>query len=231
MRFGLQKMTLLDYPGKVACTVFTCGCNFRCPFCHNPALATGDQNAAGMMAEDDVLTFLRKRTGLLEGVCITGGEPLLHPGLITFISRIRELGFAVKLDTNGSFPDRLQDVLTQGQVDYVAMDIKNAPAKYAETAGLTTALPSVERSVEILKKSDIAYEFRTTVTGNLHEPEDFAEIGRWISGTERYFLQPFLDSGEVLKQDTGYPVSREKLQACLEAVRQYVPQAAVRGTA
>ena len=231
MRLGLQKMTLLDYPGKVACTVFTCGCNFRCPFCHNPALVTGDQNAAGMMSEAEILAFLRKRTGLLEGVCITGGESLLHAETASLIRQIRELGFPVKLDTNGSFPDRLQDLLAEGLADYVAMDIKNAPAKYAETAGLTTALPLVERSVEILKKSGIAYEFRTTVTGNLHEPTDFEEIGKWISGTERYYLQPFLDSGEVLKQDAGYPVSREKLQACLETVRKYVPQAAVRGAA
>jgi pyruvate formate lyase activating enzyme len=127
--------------------------------------------------------------------------------------------------------DVLAYILAEGLVDYAAMDIKNAPAKYAETAGLTTALPLVERSVELLKKSGIAYEFRTTVTGNLHEPADFEAIGKWISGAERYFLQPFLDSGEVLKQDAGYPVSREKLQACLETVRKYVPQAAVRGAA
>lgn len=231
MRFGLQKMTLLDYPGKVACTVFTCGCNFRCPFCHNPELVTGSPNAAGLLDAEEILTFLRKRSGLLDGVCITGGEPLLHGELPAFMGRVRELGFAVKLDTNGSFPDRLQEILSAGLADYVAMDIKNAPAKYAETAGLTTALPLVERSVEILKGSGIPYEFRTTVTGNLHEPEDFTAIGKWICGTERYFLQAFLDSGEVLKADAGYPVSREKLQACLLAVQKYIPQAAVRGAA
>ena len=231
MRFGLQKMTLLDYPGKVACTVFTCGCNFRCPFCHNPELVTGSQNASGMMDAEEVLAFLRKRAGLLDGVCITGGEPLLHAELPDFIGRIRELGFLVKLDTNGSFPDRLQEILAHKLVDYAAMDIKNSPAKYAETAGSAAALPLVERSVELLQGSGIAYEFRTTVTGNLHEPEDFTAIGKWICGTERYFLQPFLDSGEVLKADAGYPVSREKLQACLEAVQKYIPQAVVRGAA
>ncbi len=231
MRFGLQKMTLLDYPGKVACTVFSCGCNFRCPFCHNPELVTGCGSASGMMPEEEIFAFLQKRSGLLEGVCITGGEPLLHPEMPDVIARIRDLGFQVKLDTNGSFPDRLQEVMEKGLVDYVAMDIKNAPAKYAVTAGSAEALPLVERSVEILKNGNVPFEFRTTVTGNLHEPADFAAIGRWIRGTERYFLQAFLDSGEVLKQDAGYPVSAAQLQACLAAVQEFVPQAVIRGAA
>ena len=230
MRFGLQKLTLLDYHGKVACTVFTEQCNLRCPFCHNADLvmSTADELPLG---RDEIISYLRSRSKVLDGVCVTGGEPLLHGELPAFMGRVRELGFAVKLDTNGSFPDRLQEILSAGLADYVAMDIKNAPAKYAETAGLTTALPLVERSVEILKGSGIPYEFRTTVTGNLHEPEDFTAIGKWICGTERYFLQAFLDSGEVLKADAGYPVSREKLQACLLAVQKYIPQAAVRGAA
>lgn len=231
MRFGLQKMTLLDFPGEVACTVFSCGCNFRCPFCHNPELVTGCDRAAGLMDEEAILGFLRTRTGLLDGVCLTGGEPLLHPGLPDLIVRIRELGYKVKLDTNGSFPDRLQQLLEGKLVDYVAMDIKNAPAKYDRTAGMPHALELAGQSVEILKSHSTAYEFRTTVTGNLHEVEDFAAIGRWIAGTERYFLQAFLESGGVLVPDTGYPVTKEKMQACLEAVLPFVPKAAIRGAA
>ena len=228
MEFGLQKMTLLDYPGKVACTVFTGGCNFRCPFCHNPELVHGGTAPSGMMPEEEILQFLKKRSGLLDGVCITGGEPLIHAGLPDFIAKVRELGFLVKLDTNGSFPEKLRALLDAGLLDYVAMDIKNAPAKYAATAGCE-ALEQVEKSVEILRNCRIPFEFRTTVTGNLHEAADFTAIGRWLGGVERYFLQPFLDSGEVLKPDAGYPVSAAKMQACLAAVQVFIPGAVIRG--
>ena len=222
---GLVKLTLLDYPSKVAATIFTGGCNMRCPFCHNPRLVFLEEEE---LDRDYILSFLKSRIGILDGVCITGGEPLIHAGLPDFIEKVRELGFLVKLDTNGSFPEKLRALLDAGLLDYVAMDIKNAPAKYAATAGCE-ALEQVEKSVEILRNCRIPFEFRTTVTGNLHEAADFTAIGRWLGGVERYFLQPFLDSGEVLKPDAGYPVSAAQMQACLAAVQVFIPGAVIRG--
>ena len=192
MRFGLQKMTLLDFPGKIACTVFTSGCTFRCPFCHNGSLVReGDED--GAMTQEELLAFLRKRCGVLEGVCVTGGEPLMHRELFEFLKEVRALGYPVKLDTNGSFPDRLKEAVETGLVSYVAMDIKNTPEKYAVTAGCSGAglLDSVRRSVDFLLKSGTEYEFRTTVVKGFHKVEDFAAIGEWISGCKRYFLQKY----------------------------------------
>ena len=227
MRLGLQKLTLLDYPGLVACTVFSCGCNFRCPFCHNGSLVTADDRA--LLPAEEVFSFLKKRTGILDGVCFTGGEPLLHAEILDFAAQAKALGYKVKLDTNGSFPDRLAEALASKVVDYVAMDIKNSPAKYAVTCGNEAALPLVERSVELLRSGQTAYEFRTTVTGDLHESSDFAAIGQWISGAPQYFLQPFLASEDVLDKSSDHAVSSELLDACLAAVRPHVPNAAIRG--
>ena len=227
MRFGLQKLTLLDYPGQVACTVFTCGCDFRCPFCHNASLVTGTDDV--LEDETEILAFLRKRVGVLDGVCITGGEPLLHEGLPDFAREVKALGYKLKLDTNGSFPERLEHMVGDRLVDYVAMDIKNSPEKYARTVGGRDFLPQVRRSVEFLKRGLVPYEFRTTVTGNLHEPADFAAIGQWIAGADKYFLQPFLASGDVLAPDDGYALTRERVGEFLDAVRPFVPHAAVRG--
>lgn len=227
MRLGLQKLTLLDYPGLVACTVFSCGCNFRCPFCHNGSLVTSDDSK--LQPAEEVLSFLKKRAGLLDGVCFTGGEPLLHAEILDFAAQAKSLGYKVKLDTNGSFPDRLGQALESQVVDYVAMDIKNSPAKYAATTGNAAALELAERSVELLRNSKIEYEFRTTVTGNLHGSSDFAAIGKWISGAPRYFLQPYLESEDVLEKSPDHAVSSGQLDACLAAVKPYVPNAAIRG--
>ena len=228
MRFGLRKLTLLDYPEKVACTVFTCGCNFRCPFCHNPALVTGSEETLEYSFAD-VLAFLETRRGQLDAVCITGGEPLLHEELFDFARQVKALGYKLKLDTNGSFPDRLEKMIAEKLADYVAMDIKNAPAKYAETIGGRDFLPQVRRSVELLKENRVPYEFRTTVTGNLHDAADFAAIGEWIAGAEKYYLQPFLASGDVLVPGDGYALAPGRVTEFLNAVRPFVPQAAVRG--
>ena len=231
MRFGLQKMTLLDYPGKVSCTVFTSGCDFRCPFCHNASLVRPGE-AEGELSEEELLSFLRKRTGVLEGVCITGGEPLLHAELFDILPEIRAMDYAVKLDTNGSFPERLRGMVGNGLVNYVAMDIKNRQEKYASTAGVSDPrfLDHVKESVEFLKKGDVPFEFRTTVVRPFHEPEDFAEIGRWIEGAPRYFLQKYTDSGDVLGDESEMgPLSDEQMKQCLEAVRPYVPEAGLRG--
>jgi pyruvate formate lyase activating enzyme len=213
---GLQKTTLLDYPGKLACTVFTGGCNFRCPFCHNAALVERPS------AVDDVSTeaffkYITKRSSLLDGVCITGGEPLLNPDIVDFIKRIRALGLLVKLDTNGSFPDRLEALLDSGLIDYVAMDVKNSPEKYAKTIGLDDSydLSPIMRSIEIIMKKAPDYEFRTTVVRELHDEEDIKEIAALLSGTKRYYLQKYVDSGDILCQGySAYDDSQmQKLQA------------------
>lgn len=222
---GLQKMTLLDFPGRVACTLFTSGCNFRCPFCHNTPLVTG---GAPEFSEAALFGFLQKRRGLLDGVALTGGEPLLHPELPELLEKIRGLGYAIKLDTNGSFPDRLKKVLDAGLVDYVAMDVKNSKDKYDLTAGCAGVLPRVERSVRLLMQGGTDYEFRTTLVDELHEPEDFAAIGQWLRGAKRYYIQDFVDSGDILAGGM-HKASEEKTLACLAAVREFLPQAQRRG--
>ena len=222
---GLMKMTLLDFPGHIACTVFTLGCDFRCPFCHNATLVTHPEEG---LTVDELLSFLKKRQGILDGVCVTGGEPLLHGDLPDLLLKIRELGYAVKLDTNGAHPEALRAVVSRGLVDYVAMDIKNSPAKYPMTVGLPAMPAGVRESAAYLLAGGVPYEFRTTVVEELHEPEDFEAIGKWIAGAERYFLQRFTDSGDLIGEGMSAP-SVEKMEACLAAVRPYVPVAALRG--
>ncbi|MBR5743037.1 MAG: anaerobic ribonucleoside-triphosphate reductase activating protein, partial [Clostridia bacterium] len=193
---GFQKLTLLDFPGKVACTLFTPGCDFRCPFCHNASLVLSP--GADEVTEEEIFSFLRKRQGLLEGVAITGGEPLMQPGLDVFIRKVRALGYAVKLDTNGSFPERLAPLLEEGLLDCVAMDIKNSPARYDLATGVKTDLSRIRASVALLIGGRVPYEFRTTVVKGIHRAEDFPEIGRLIEGAARYFLQSYVDSGDVI---------------------------------
>ena len=230
---GLQKMTLLDFPGRVACTLFLGGCDLRCPFCHNYELAIGE--VPPVMEEDELFAFLAKRKGLLDGVAITGGEPCLHRDLPDLMTGIRELGFAVKLDTNGTHPDMLRDILSQGLADYVSMDIKNSPAKYAVTAGIggqeaveRACLDAVGESVRLLMESGTDYEFRTTVVDELHEVQDFEEIGRWIRGAKRYFLQCFTDRDTVPYGGLSAP-SKAKLEACAAAARKYIADVQIRG--
>ena len=195
---GLQKMTLLDFPGKVACTVFTGGCNFRCPFCHNALLVTKLPEKPDY-SEDEILSFLEKRTGLLDGVAITGGEPLLNPDIADFIRKIRSMGYAVKLDTNGSFPERLKAIVGEGLVDYVAMDIKHAPNKYNQIANRKDfSIEPILESVAFLKEGRIPYEFRTTVIREFHKEEDFISIGKWLSGADAYILHSYKDSERVI---------------------------------
>ena len=225
---GLQKMTLLDFPGKVACTVFTGGCNFRCPFCHNALLVTKLPEKPDY-SEDEILSFLEKRTGLLDGVAITGGEPLLNPDIADFIRKIRSMGYAVKLDTNGSFPERLKAIVGEGLVDYVAMDIKNRKEKYAETIGLKNLdLSKIEESVEFLKTGAVDYEFRTTVVEQFHTVEDIRAAAEWISGAKRYFLQNFVDSGELICEKVS-GVDKETMLKMKSAAADFVPQTEIRG--
>lgn len=194
---GLNKTTLLDYPGHVAATIFTGGCNFRCPFCHNAGLVL-TPSSAEIYSEEDVFSFLKKRKNILQGVCITGGEPTLSADLPAFIEKIKETGYKVKLDTNGYRPEVLQNLLTEGLLDYVAMDIKNSPKKYVYTAGVELDFGKIRESIELLKTSGIDYEFRTTVVKELHNTDDFLQIAKWIKGCSKYFLQQFVENENLL---------------------------------
>lgn len=206
---GLQKLTLLDFPGHTACTVFTGGCNMRCPFCHNSPLVL-EPDASSPFTEQDVFDLLKKRKGILDGVAVTGGEPLLQRDLARFLARVKDEGFLVKLDTNGSFPDRLAELLDAGLVDYVAVDIKNSREKYPLTCGVKNFnVSSVEKTVGLLMRGTVGYEFRTTVVKGYHGTEDIRAIAEWIAGADKYFLQAFKDSGAVLSD--GCEACDEKL--------------------
>ena len=224
---GLQKTTLLDFPGKVACTLFTGGCNLRCPFCHNASLVISP-DMSHLISEDEFFSFLNKRKAILDGVCITGGEPLLQKDIEDFILKVRALGFAVKLDTNGSYPDRLKSILDKKLVDYVAMDIKNQKEKYSLTCGVDVDTDDISRSISLLMSGDIEYEFRTTVVRELHTPQDIGEIGEWIRGAKRFFLQSFTDSGDIISSGLS-AYTPEEMAQILDFARKSVPSAELRG--
>ena len=207
---GLQKMTLLDYPGKVACTVFLPGCNFRCPFCHNGELLDG--SFPPLMEEGELLAFLAKRKGILDGVCITGGEPTLHPGLESLLREIKALGYRVKLDTNGYRPAVLRRLVEEGLVDYVAMDVKNSPSRYAATCGLELMdLTAIEESLRFLLSGAADYELRTTIVADFHDGDSFRDMAQWLVGlgegrkAARFFLQCFVDRETVLQSGLKAP--------------------------
>jgi anaerobic ribonucleoside-triphosphate reductase activating protein len=224
---GLQKMTLLDYPGRVACTVFFGGCDMRCPFCHNAELLDG--SAPPVMEENELLAFLEKRRGLLDGVAITGGEPLLQKDLPELAAKIRELGYPVKLDTNGTHPERLERMIRDGLVQYVAMDIKNSPERYARTAGLETLdLAPIRESAALLLQGDTEYEFRTTAVDEMHDDESFEKIGQWIRGAKRYYLQRFTDRETVPFEGLHAP-DEDRMRHWAEIVRPFVPSVQLRG--
>ena len=225
--YGLQKLTLLDYPGHTACTVFTGGCNFRCPFCHNAGLVTRIDPTA-TMEEEAFFAFLEKRRGILDGVCITGGEPLMQPDIRPFIEKIKNLGFGVKLDTNGSFPDKLEELIDSGLIDYVAMDVKNTIDKYSETAGVAVDTDAIEKSLDLLLEGRVDYEFRTTVVKELHTEEDIKKIASRIRGAKRFFLQNFVNSENLI--GTGLsahtPESMERMRLLATS---YIQNVALRG--
>ena len=227
---GMQKMTLLDYPGKVACTIFTAGCNFKCPFCHNRELVFIPENYEYFDSQD-VLDYLEKRKGLLDGVCISGGEPLLQENLESFIAKIRELGYKIKLDTNGGYPQKLKSIVEKGLIDYVAMDVKNSRDKYAETVGMNSAsfnLEPIEQSVEYLKTCGIDHEFRTTVVRELHTAEDLIEIAEWIGPDQKYYLQQYMDSENIIQRGfTAYDAA--EMEELKQTVAPLVPAVELRG--
>ncbi len=224
---GFQKLTLLDYPGKVACTLFTKGCNFYCPFCHNALLVDGGET--GEYTEEYILDFLKKRYGILDGICITGGEPLINKEIKEFIKNVKEIGYSIKLDTNGSFPKELKDLVENKLIDYVAMDIKNSIAKYPQTSGcekLDTNI--IEESIDFLLSGKIDFEFRTTVVKELHTISDIQDIGVRIKDAPKYFLQNFVDSGHIIGENLS-PVDEETLEKMLLAASEFVKSAEIRG--
>jgi pyruvate formate lyase activating enzyme len=225
---GMQSLTLLDFPGKVACILFVRGCNLRCPFCHNASLVRpGAENA---ISETDILSFLKKRQGLLDGVVISGGEPLMYPELLPFLHKVRALGYAIKVDTNGTNPDLLKQLVEENLADYVAMDIKNSPAFYSATCGLSKApIGAIDRSREYLMSDAVDYEFRTTVVNGLHTKESISELSCWIAGAKRYFLQGFKDSGDLLSPEDLSAFSEEEMRVLLEIAKIHVPTALLRG--
>ena len=223
---GFQKLTLLDYPGKVACILFTNGCNFRCPFCHNASLVRAQDGAD--ISDDEVLEFLKKRQGILEGVCISGGEPLIHNELKDFIREVKKLGYPVKLDTNGSFPQKLRELIGEGLVDYVAMDVKNSFEKYNVTTGINADIDSVKESIEILINGNIDYEFRTTLVSGFHTTQDMQRIGEMIKGTKKYYLQNFVDSGDILCPGLA-PLGEEEMELMKKTAEKYVSVTQIRG--
>jgi len=227
---GLQKMTLLDFPGKVACTVFLQGCNFRCPFCHNSDLLGSD--GPEPIPVETLLAFLKKRVGLLDGVCITGGEPTLQPDLPHLLRQIKDLGYAIKLDTNGSRPTMLKQLASENLIDYVAMDIKNCPDRYSETIGLSQMPAEIEESIAFLLEGDLDYEFRTTVVEEFHNEAAIEAMGQWLSHkgkAKRLFLQPYADRDSVLKQGLHSP-SSEKLRRFKAILEPYADFVEIRGT-
>ena len=224
---GLQKTTLLDYPEKLACTVFTGGCNFRCPFCHNASLVLRAGEVESI-SEDEFFSYISKRSKMLDGVCITGGEPLLNPDIADFIRKIRSYGLLVKLDTNGSLPDKLEALLEEGLLNYVAMDIKNSSEKYALTAGVDKFPAEIEKSIDLIIQKAPDYEFRTTVVRELHEAQDIVSIAKRISGAKKYFLQTYVDSGDLIN-DNFSAYSASEMLDILESARQILPITVLRG--
>ena len=225
---GLQKLTLLDYPGEIAATVFVNGCNFRCPFCHNASLVLPTKLAEGI-DEAEFFDFLDSRRGRLSAVCVSGGEPTLYPDLPEFLSKIRERGYLIKLDTNGFYPGKLKSAIDEGLLDYIAMDIKSSKESYGRAVGIPDIdISPAEESVKLIMSSGVDYEFRTTVTERFHSVEDFEAIGKWLSGCSKYYLQNFVDSGNLIDPSIR-GCDKNVMNSMLSAVKEYIPEAEFRG--
>ena len=226
--YGYQKTTLLDYPGLVATTIFTGGCNFRCPFCHNADLLINADNNS-MVSENEIFNFLNKRKNVLSGICITGGEPTLQPDLKDFISKVRTLGYKIKLDTNGYCPDVIYSLIEDKLLDYIAMDIKSGISNYSKVSGIPNLnIQKIKESISIIENSGIDYEFRTTVVSELHSEQDFLEIKEMLSSISPYFIQSFKDSGNILTFGLS-SCDTETLNKYLTIVKSKLPNSHLRG--
>ncbi|MBQ4648647.1 MAG: anaerobic ribonucleoside-triphosphate reductase activating protein [Clostridia bacterium] len=223
---GLQKLTLLDFPEHTACTVFTGGCNLRCPFCHNASLVKG---RAPTMDKEELWSFFKKRAGLLDGVCISGGEPLLQPNIGEFIKELRQIGYKIKLDTNGTYPNILCALLEEGLIDYVAVDLKNSPELYGKTVGIEGFdFEVIAKTMEILRAGKVPYEYRTTVVKPLHSLENLEALGKLIAPDEPWFLQQFTDSGDILGEGL-LPFSPDEMRTFAEKLKENNPSVSLRG--
>ena len=223
---GFQKMTLLDFPGRIAAIVFAYGCNLRCPYCHNASLVSLPPES---FSEDEVLSYLKKRSGILDGVCISGGEPLLQPDIGDFIGKIRDMGYKIKLDTNGTKPDKLAELISGGLLDYIAMDIKAPIEKYARVTGVDSAKSNICESIRTVMGSGVDYEFRTTVVREWHGAEDILAMGEMIRGAERWFLQCFLDSGKLVGSESLSAYGADEMRALRELAAPFAKEVGVRG--
>ncbi|MDR1590816.1 MAG: anaerobic ribonucleoside-triphosphate reductase activating protein [Puniceicoccales bacterium] len=218
---GIQRFSSIDFPGHLAAVVFTIGCNFRCPFCHNPELVIGGAN---VVSEEDVFQFLSTRMRQLEGIVISGGEPTLQPDLPDFIEKVRALGFRIKLDTNGTNPRMLAELMDRRLLDFVAMDVKHVWSRYVDAAGLRlVSIENIQRSVELLLLGDVDYEFRTTVIRDFHDPADIIAMSEQVRGAKRYVVQEFIPE-KTLSKDFAQklPFEKKTLEALVAAVAKNV---------
>jgi len=226
---GLQKTSLLDYPDVISAIIWTVGCNFRCPFCYNKDLVFGNKTP---ISEEQVLSFLEKRKGLLEALVVTGGEPLMHKDIPDFLEKVKELGYLIKVDTNGSYPKKLQEIIDKKLVNYLDMDVKAPKKKYDKLTGVKTDIKKVDQSIKIIKNSGIDYEFKTTFVPELLTKEDIVEIGKWLKGSKKYYLQQFKNDTNLISMDLQkfVPYSKKELTDTLEEIKPYFEKCEIRGT-
>lgn len=224
--YGFEKLSMVDFEGHLCATVFTGGCNFRCPFCQNADLV--NVTNLEQYSEDEIFAHLEKRKNVLDSVCISGGEPTLNPDLKNFIQKLKQRGLLVKLDTNGTKPDLLKELIDEGLIDYVAMDVKNSPALYPKTAGAIVNMDDVGKSVELLKSNVVPYEFRTTLVSGHHSNESIEEMGKWLDGADKIYLQCFVDSGNCLQQGLQ-KVPKDRALIFKTILQKYINQVELRG--
>lgn len=226
---GIQKLTLLDYPEKLACTIFTYGCNLRCPFCQNGSLVLENRYKNNNISKNELLEFLEKRKNILDGICISGGEPLINEDIFELFKEIKNLGYLIKLDTNGTFPEKIEKAIKEKLVDYIAMDIKNSKNKYLKTSGINNLdISKIEKSVEILKNSNIDYEFRTTIIEEYHDKKDIEEIGNWLKGSNKYFLQYYTYSEDIIGEKLTKP-NKETMDLYKNILEKNIKTVEIRG--
>ena len=225
---GFQKTSLLDYPKNVSAIVWTAGCNFRCPFCYNKDLVDGNVK---LISEEEIFSFLEKRKGLIDGLVISGGEPLMQKDIIDFTTRVKKLGYLIKIDTNGTFPEKLQELIDKKLVDYISMDVKAPKKKYSRLAGAKTDISKIEKSIDIIRNNAPDYEFKTTFAPNLLDKKDIVEIAKWLEGSKRFYLQQFKGDTPLISSELNNiaPYPKEDLVKTLEEIKPFFKNCDVRG--